>query len=83
MIRDKLVVGLRDAKLSEKLQFDSELTLEKAVNQARQSEAVKKQQHILKGEGSLGWRVKSWSPGGENGKLSQKRKLQTESRPQK
>ena len=49
MIRDRLVVGLRDAKLSEKLQLDSELTLEKAVNQARQSEAVKKQQHILRG----------------------------------
>ena len=53
MIRDRLVVDLRDAKLSEKLQLDSELTLEKAVNQARQSEALKKQQNILKG-GPLG-----------------------------
>ena len=64
MIRDRLVVGLRDAKLSEKLQLNSELTLEKAVNQARQSEAVKKQQHILRGgpsgEGSklISWRGK-------------------------
>ena len=43
MIRDRIVVGLLDAKLSEKLQLDPELTLPKAVNQARQSEAVKKQ----------------------------------------
>ena len=42
MIRDRIVVGLLDAKLSEKLQLDPELTLPKAVNQARLSEAVKK-----------------------------------------
>lgn len=42
MIRDRIVVGLLDAKLTEKLQLDPELTLPKAVNQARQSEAVKK-----------------------------------------
>ena len=42
MIRDRIVVGLLDAKLSEKLQLDPELTLPKAVNPARQSEAVKK-----------------------------------------
>ena len=40
-IRDRIVVGLRDKKLSEKLQLDSKLTLEKAVTQARQSETVK------------------------------------------
>ena len=42
MIRDRIVVGLQDAKLSEKLQLDAELTLSKAINQARQSKAVKK-----------------------------------------
>ena len=31
MIRDSLVVGIKDAKLSEKLQLDPELTLEKAI----------------------------------------------------
>ena len=31
MIRDRIVVGLHDAKLSETLQLDAELTLEKAV----------------------------------------------------
>ena len=30
MIRDRLVVGIRDTVLSEKLQLDAELTLEKA-----------------------------------------------------
>ena len=42
MIRDRLVMGLRDAKLSERLQLDAELTLDKAVNQVRQAEAIKK-----------------------------------------
>ena len=40
MIRDRIVVSLRDAALSEKLQLDSKLTLEKAVTTARQAETV-------------------------------------------
>ena len=36
-------------KLSEKLQLNPKLTLEKAVTQARQSDTVKKQQDILQG----------------------------------
>ena len=47
LIRDRIVVGLLDKKLSEKLQMDSELTLEKAVTIAKQSEAVKQQQSTL------------------------------------
>ena len=43
-------MGLRDRKLSEKLQLDAQLTLEKAISLARQSETVKKQQPILHGE---------------------------------
>ena len=35
MIRDWSVVGLRDAGLSEKLQIDPELTLDKAITMAR------------------------------------------------
>ena len=50
MIRDRLVVGLRDAALSEKLQMDSELSLEKSLSMARQREAVKKQQSVVRGE---------------------------------
>ena len=41
------VVGLKDVKLSERLQTDPDLTLQKAVQQARQSEAVKKQQTLI------------------------------------
>ena len=50
LIRDRLVVGLRDAALSEKLQMDPGLTLEKAVTSARQKEAVRKQQPLLRGD---------------------------------
>ena len=50
MIRDRLVVGLRDAKLSEKLQLDAALTLETALTKARQSETVLKQQAVLHGK---------------------------------
>ena len=53
MIRDRIVVGLRDDKLSEKLQMDASLTLVKAVNQARQSEAVKGQQHAIRNPSSV------------------------------
>ena len=50
MIRDRIVVSLKDASLSEKLQPDSELTLEKAIVKARQSEMVKKQQQELRSQ---------------------------------
>jgi hypothetical protein len=50
MIRDRLVVGLRDSVLSEKLQMEPDLSLEKAVSYARQREAVKKQQSVVRGE---------------------------------
>ena len=48
MIRDWLVVGIRDSSLSEKLQLDPALTLEKAKKAIRQSETVHKQQKMLK-----------------------------------
>ena len=44
LLRDRLVVGIRDAGLSEKRQMDAGLTLEKAI---RQKEAVKEQQQTL------------------------------------
>ena len=52
LIRDRLVVGLRDHKLSEKLQLDAELTLEKALAKAKQHEAVRAQQPVLRGHKS-------------------------------
>ena len=50
MIRDRIVVGIRDATLSFKLQLDEKLTLEKAITQVREAEAIKKQQPLLRGE---------------------------------
>ena len=48
LVRDHLVVGCRDRRLSEKLQMHSELTLSKAVKIARQSESVKQQQEVVR-----------------------------------
>ena len=50
MIRDRIVSGLRDHRLSEKLQLDSNLTLTTAISLARESEMVKKQQPLLRGQ---------------------------------
>ena len=47
MIRDRLVVGISDTALSESLQMDASLTLEKAKTKIRQKEAVRKQQDFL------------------------------------
>jgi len=49
MIRDRLVVGLPDKRLSEKLRLDPELTLEKAVTQVRQAKAIQQQQSPVRG----------------------------------
>ena len=42
-IRDRLVLGLQDQELSQKLQLESDTTLDKAVTVARQHELVKTQ----------------------------------------
>ena len=47
MIRDCLVVGIRDNSLSDCLQMDHDLLLEKAKQIVRQHEAVQKQQTSL------------------------------------
>ena len=46
--QDCLVVNLQDSKVSETLQLDPDLTLDKAVTTARQQEAVK-QQEVVRG----------------------------------
>ena len=43
MIRDRIVVVSQNVKLSEKMQMDSCLTLEAAINSARQNQLVKRQ----------------------------------------
>ncbi|XP_064476419.1 uncharacterized protein LOC135390594 [Ornithodoros turicata] len=47
LIRDRIVVGVKDRVLSEKMQLNPDLTLEKATTMGRQTEAVKKQQASL------------------------------------
>ena len=47
LIRDRIVVGIRDKALSERLQLEADLTLEKAVNLVRQKEVVRKQQSLI------------------------------------
>lgn len=42
LIRDRIVVGLADTKLSERMQMEENLTLQKAIDMARQSEEIKK-----------------------------------------
>lgn len=50
MIRDRIVVGIKDAKLSVKMQLDPDLTLKKATNMARQSESVRKQHSLVRND---------------------------------
>ena len=47
LIRDRLIVGIRNSLLSEQLQMDAELTLEKAKKLIQQKGAVHGQQSIL------------------------------------
>jgi len=44
----RLVVGIRDHALSERLQMEAELTLDKVKRLIHQCEAVKEQQELLK-----------------------------------
>ncbi|EEC13667.1 nuclear lim interactor-interacting factor, putative [Ixodes scapularis] len=44
MVRDRLILGLRDKSLTESLQMDSDLTLKAAVAKARLRETVHRQQ---------------------------------------
>ena len=47
MLRDRLVVGIRDTGLSEKLQTDPDLTLERAKTMIRQKEAAREHRREL------------------------------------
>ena len=47
MIRDRLVVGIHDTVLSERLQLGANLTLDKAMQMGRQREAVQQHQVFL------------------------------------
>ena len=49
-IRYRIIVDLRDSNLSEKLQTDPELTIDKAITMARRTEAVREQQAVVRGK---------------------------------
>ncbi|XP_054267253.1 uncharacterized protein LOC128989388 [Macrosteles quadrilineatus] len=44
LIRDKLIVGITDSKLSKELQLMADLTLHETINRLKQSEIIKNQQ---------------------------------------
>ena len=50
MIRNRIVVDIQDAALSEKLQLEADLSLESAITKVRQSELIKQQQPIVRGD---------------------------------
>ena len=68
MIRDCLVVGIRDKALSERLQMKPILTLDTAKKLIRQREAVQQQQKMLKGNGDSLDAVKSLKKKNATGK---------------
>ena len=47
LIRDRLVIGIKHTALSEHLQLDANLMLDKAMKAVRQREAVQEQQTML------------------------------------
>ena len=51
LIRDRILVGIRNSALSE---MDASLTLDSATTQVRQSEAIKEQQQLLRGDSLVG-----------------------------
>ena len=68
LIRDRIVVGIRNASLSQKLMQDEKLTLDKAVKEAKSSELVKHHHNILQGDG-------------EDGKINRLRKSKGRNKP--
>ena len=54
LLRDRIVVGIQDVSLSERMELDATLTLEKAKKMVRQKEAVTLQGQQLRGDGTKG-----------------------------
>lgn len=52
-IRDRIVIGISDSDVSQKLQLETELTLEKAIQIARQNEQIKQQNTSMRAECAL------------------------------
>ncbi len=61
MVRDRIVVGISNAQLSEKLQLKADLTLETAIQAVRQAETVRQQQPLLRAQpGALVGALRTW-----------------------
>ena len=84
MIRDRLIVGIRNNSLSEQLQMDAELTLEKAKKAVRQKEAVYGQQSVLNRDPTCSPvdAVKNGSSQGQSQTFRQSRPQRRNSQPQ-
>ena len=50
IIRDRIVAGIQDGAVAERLQTDPELTLEKAIQMTRQSKMLKSQQPTVRAQ---------------------------------
>ena len=48
LIRDRIIVGIRDAELSKRLQMDEKLTLQTCINKVTQSEMIGSQQATVR-----------------------------------
>ena len=76
MIHDRLVVGIRDSALSERLQLDAALDLEKAI---RQREAVQEQQQTLQGSQEPSTSsIRALWPGRDSRRFAQRRSGQSQ-----
>ena len=56
------MVGMRDIRLSERLQMDPKLTLDKVKRELRQREAVQQHQQELQGEATNGRATETLEP---------------------
>ncbi|UYV66966.1 hypothetical protein LAZ67_4003476 [Cordylochernes scorpioides] len=75
MIRDRLVVGVKNFNLSDKLQLESELALEKAIQIVCQSESVKNQQKEIRQDTENRNVDAIDKKGGRNGTIFQKTRM--------
>ena len=81
MIRDRIVVGIRDQALSQRMQLNRDLTLEKAKTLSRQREAVREDQEILGSSTKATLSVDQVSKSSHKGKEPPKSLLQDNSLP--
>ena len=62
MLRDRIVVVMRDVRLSERLQMDPKLTLDKVKRELHQKEVVQQHQQELQGEATNGRATETLEP---------------------